>query len=109
MAANFKIKLGTDYLFGSLLASAANPIEFDKPVKRLRAPGGVGFAYDKEGTDTLFDYVTEGNEIEFANKGGYPIKFDIMTPNSETEISLGVVEYGDAANEHYFDPETPED
>lgn len=105
MAANYKIKLGTDYLYGSLLPSAGNHIEFDKPVKRLRAPGGVGLCYDVDGTDTLFDYIAEGGEIEFANKGGYPISMDILTPNSETQATLGVVEYGDVANPDYFKPE----
>ena len=105
MAANFKIKLGTDYLYASLTPSASNHIEFDKPVKKLRAPGGVGLCYDDNGTDTLFDYVTEGGTVEFCNKGGYPKEFDIMPPNSDTQVTLAVVEYGDDENPEYFVPE----
>ena len=109
MAANYKIKLGTDYLYGSLIPSAGNHIEFDKPVKKLRTPGGVALTYDDNGTDTVFDYIVEGGQIEFANKGGYPISMDIMPPNSDTEVTLGVIEYGDDVNATYFAPETPEE
>lgn len=107
MAANYKIKLGMTYLFGSLLTPDATHIEFDKPVKKLRAPAGVSFTYDNEGTDTIFDYVIEGNEIEFPNNGGYPKEFDILPPNSfeGVDFPLSVVEYGDDTNPDYFKPE----
>ena len=110
MAANFKIKLGMTYLYGSLLSPAATHIEFDKPVKKLRAPAGVGLSYDNEGTDTIFDYANAGEEISFPNIGGYPVALDIIPPDSFTDelFPLSVVEYGDDANSDYFDPIIPE-
>lgn len=108
MAANFKIKLGMTYLYGSLLSSpAATHMEFDKPIKKLRAPAGAGLSYDNEGTDTVFDYIVEGGEVEFPNIGGYPVAFDIIPPDSFSGdlFPLSVVEYGDAANPAYFTPE----
>ena len=104
MAANFKIKLGMSYLYGSLLSPDATHIEFDKPVKKLRAPAGVGLTYDNEGTDTVFDYANSGEEIEFPNIGGYPIALDIIPGNdfSGDLFPLSVVEYGDVANPDYF-------
>lgn len=110
MAANFKIKLGMSYLFGSLLTPNATHIEFDRPVRKLRAPAGVGFSYDNEGTDTVFDYVEAGKEVEFPNIGGYPKEFDIIPPDSFTDelLPLSVTEYGDFANDSYFDKVEPE-
>lgn len=106
MSANFKIKLGMTYLYGSLLTPAATHIEFDKPVKKLRAPAGVGFSYNNEGTDTIFDYVEAGKEIEFPNIGGYPQAFDIIPPDSFVDelLPLSVSEYGDVTNADYFKP-----
>lgn len=110
MAANYKIKLGMTYLYGSLLTPAATHIEFDKPVKKLRAPAGVGLTFDNEGTDTVFDYVEAGKEISFPNNGGYPVALDIIPPDSFTDdlFPLSVVEYGDAANDDYFEVIEPE-
>ena len=109
---DFTIKLGMSYLYGSLIPeSAGNKIKFDRPVKKLRAPMGVGFDYDNEGTDLTFDWVGEGGEIEFSNNGGYPQEFSITCPNNlldGSKLVLDVVEYGDAANEDYFVPEIPE-
>ena len=110
MSANIKIKLVMTYLYGSLLTPVATHIEFDKPVKKLRAPVGVGLSYDNEGTDTIFDYVEAGKEIEFPNIGGYPQAFDIIPPDSFADdlLPLSVSEYGDVANADYFKPVEPE-
>ena len=107
MAANYKIKLGPTYLYGSLLTPAATHIEFDRPVKKLRAPAGVGLTYDNEGTDTVYDYIIEGGSAEFPNIGGYPAEFDIIPPDSFSGdmFPLSVEEYGDAVNPDYFKPE----
>ncbi|MBO7275632.1 MAG: hypothetical protein J6V15_04590 [Clostridia bacterium] len=110
MSANFTLKLGMTYLYGSLLTPVATHIEFDKPVKKLRAPVGVGLSYDNEGTDTIFDYVEAGKEIEFPNIGGYPQAFDIIPPDSFADdlLPLSVSDYGDVANADYFKPVEPE-
>ena len=112
-AQDFKIKLGMSYLYGSLNPeSIGNRIKFDRPIKKLRAPMGVGFDYDNEGADLIFDWVGEGGEIEFSNKGGYPQEFSIACPASllgGSKLVLDVVEYGDVGNAHYFDPETPDE
>lgn len=104
----FKVKLGMSYLYGSLTPnSTGNKIKFDRPVKKLRAPMGLGFDYDNEGTDLTFDWVAEGGEIEFSNQGGYPQEFSITCPDSlldGSKLVLDVVEYGDVANDDYFVP-----
>lgn len=109
----FKIKLGMSYLYGSLSPdSTGNKIKFDRPVKKLRAPMGLGFDYDNEGTDSIYDWIGEGGELEFPNKGGYPQVFSITCPNNlldGSKLVVDVIEYGDQVNERYFDPETPEE
>lgn len=109
---DFKIKLGMSYLYASLSpGSTGNKIKFDKPVKKLRAPMGFGFDYDNEGADFTFDWIPDGGELEFPNKGGYPQAFSISCPNDlllGSRLVIDVIEYGDQANEHYFDPEEPE-
>ena len=108
----FTVKLGMSYLYGSLVPqSTGNKISFDRPVKKLRAPMGIGLDYDNEGTDLTFVWIPEGGTLEFSNQGGYPQEFSITCPDNlldGSKLVLDVVEYGDQANEHYFDPVEPE-
>ena len=105
MAANFVSKHGNAYNFGTFAEDTPLDIEFDKPVKELRIPltlvflaGSAPSIYDA----TAFD----GEVVKFPNIAGYPIKFKVGGTASNDCI-IAVNEYGDAANEHYFDEVVP--
>lgn len=110
MAANYKIKLGTSYLYGSLVGGQLNRMEFDKPVKKLRTPIETMLGAEVDNNEVMFDQMWAGGVLTFPNKGGYPNAFDVAIANdySGDYFPLVVEEYGDQVNEHYFDPETPE-
>lgn len=110
MAENFKIKLGTSYLYGSLVGGQLNHMEFDRPVKKLRTPIETLLGAEVDNNEVMFDQMWAGGVLTFTNKGGYPIGFDVAISNdySGDYFPLVVEEYGDIANEHYFDPEEPE-
>lgn len=110
MAENFKIKLGTSYLFGSLVGGSLNHMEFDRPVKKIRTPIETFIGAEVDNNDIMIDTMWPGGVLTFPNKAGYPKALDVAISDdySGDYFPLVVEEYGDVANEDYFDPETPD-
>lgn len=113
MAANYAVKVGSSYLFGSLTAGELNHMEFDRPVKKIRTPIETMIGAEIDNTGVLIDSMWAGGVLTFPNNAGYPIALDVVVSDSygDDYYPLVVEEYGDVANEDYFDviiPETPE-
>ena len=105
MAANYVKKIGASYNFGTFAADTPIEAEFDKPVKELRVPLALGLLAGS--LPELFTGINEGGSLKFPNIGGYPNKF-IFSGESANDCMVDVIEYGDVANEQYFDVITPE-
>ena len=110
MAANYKLKLGTSYLYGSLVGGSLNKMEFDRPVKKVRTPIETMIGATVDNNDVIIDQMWAGGVLDFPNKGGYPVALDVAISNDYLGdyFPLVVEEYGDQANASYFEPETPE-
>lgn len=105
MAANFVSKHGNAYNFGTFEADTPLDIEFDKPVKELRIPLTLDFLAGS--TPEVYDSSSYNGEIvKFPNIGGYPIKFKVGG-TADNDCIIAVNEYGDVANEDYFEEVVP--
>ena len=107
MASNYTAHAGNVYVFDTLSASGEADLEFDKPVKRIKFEGSVGFIIQ----DTNGDDVGFINDVaEFPNKFGYPIVLHVKNPDAENTVAptVQVFEYGDAICDGYFYNAPPE-
>lgn len=105
MAANFVKKIGNSYNFGVFAADTPIEAEFDKPVKEIRVPLAVDLLAGS--VPEAFSSIPEGGTIKFPNIAGYPIKMT-LGGTATNNCLVEVVEYGDAANEDYFEVIEPE-
>ena len=105
MAANYVKKVGASYNFGTFAADTPIEAEFDKPIKELRVPLALGLLAGS--LPELFTGINECGSLKFPNIGGYPNKF-IFSGEAANDCMVDVIEFGDVANEHYFDIITPE-
>lgn len=105
MAANFVKKIGNSYNFGVFQADTPIEAEFDKPVKEIRVPLSLDLIAGSQLEP--FTYIPEGGSVSFPNIGGYPIKFT-FGGTAANNCLVDVVEYGDAANDDYFEVIEPE-
>lgn len=104
MSANYTKKHGNVYDFGDFESDTPKEIEFDKPVKEIRIP--LAMAFLAGSTPSVYDSAAyDGDIMKFPNIGGYPIKFKVGG-TAGNNCTIAVNEYGDAANEHYFDEES---
>ena len=105
MAANFLKKIGNSYNFGVFESDTPIEAEFDKPVKEIRVPLALDLLAGS--MPEAFSHIPEAGSVKFPNIGGYPVKFTFGGTATNTCL-VDVVEYGDAANDDYFDVIEPE-
>lgn len=104
MAANFVKKSGASYDFGTY-ADATTPIaaEFDFPVKRIRVPmdtsilGGSSLL-----SASVITWIPACDSMSFPSVAGYPKRI-MFGGGAGDPCKVDVEEFGDVANEHYFD------
>ena len=105
MAANYEKKIGASYNFGTFEADTPIEAEFDKPVKEIRVPLSLSLLAGS--VPDFFTGIAEGGSLKFPNVGGYPVKF-MFGGDATNPCIVDVIEFGDVANEAYFDVIAPE-
>lgn len=103
--ATFESKSGASYNFGTFEADTPIEAVFDKPVKEIRVPLALDLLAGS--VPEKITGIAAGGSLRFPNIAGYPDTF-IFSGEAASDCVVDVIEFGDAANAHYFDPVVPE-